>query len=453
MQKKRVLILGAGISGLAAAWHLNQTKQPLEITLLEKKTRPGGWLHTDRSRGFHFETGPRAFRVDRSPALVRLISQLKMQTEIIWSLTKHQHRYLWLDNQLVKVPNHPLQALFSPLTKGVFSTLISEWKKPSKEGDESVWEFISRRFNPEIARRIFDPLVVGIFGGDAKEISIKACFPILKAWEEKFGSITKGLFKSRQKRATSFQYSSQIPHLPLSALFSFRFGMQGFVETLTHKITGTIEYNQEIQSIHFHQEGVDVITDQGRFSADTLFCALPIQEVAHLFQLHAPEFSQELTEVNLQSIAVVNLGYEENVLPCQGFGYLIPSSAQEEVLGVVFDSSIFPEHNKHSMQTRLTVKLKDTGNSQEELIQAALEGMKRHLKISRLPSQVLLTRSTDAIPQYRVGHLEKMEQLNHAFRNQFPNVYLLGNYLNGPSVDACVQRSEEVVTEWLQANF
>src|SRR3989338_5649711 len=158
----RIAILGAGISGLATAWYAQKT--PCDLQLFEQSNRAGGWLHTDHTTGFHFEKGPRTFKADKSPMLLELAAEMGLQEELIWSDLKPHHRYLWHEGGLYRFPTNPLAFFLSPLTRGFITALLMEWKQPVKCSDETVWEFVLRRFNYDVARQFFDPMVVGIFG-------------------------------------------------------------------------------------------------------------------------------------------------------------------------------------------------------------------------------------------------------------------------------------------------
>ena len=209
-----------------------------------------------------------------------------------------------------------------------------------------------------------------------------------------------------------------------------------------------MRYSQNVKEISFEGEQVLVKTDRDQFSADTLFCSLPVKETAGLFEKHVPEISKEFLKIHSEGIAVVNFAYDANVLPVQGFGYLTPTYAHEDILGVVFDSSVFPEHNRKDQETRLTIKLEDNGRSEEKYVDAALKGIRRHLGISRMPKAISFKRALRAIPQYGVGHLEKMAELKARFCKKLPNCHLVGNYLQGVSVDICIARAKEAVDEW-----
>jgi|SRR5579862_2355035 len=448
MKKKHMIVLGAGISGLSVAWYLNRTDYPMDITVIEKNSRAGGWLHTEHMQDFHFEKGPRTFKVDKCPSTMQLVRELGMANEIIWTQLKPHHRYLWLNEELHRFPTNPLSFCLSPLTRGFISAIFSEWKKPPKEGDETVWEFVLRRFNYDVARLFFDPMVVGIFGGDIREISVRACFPMLKSWEEKYGCVTKGFLHHWNEKRKRSKYSADVSGLPLSAIFSFKKGIEELPQTVMAKTPASYHFNQDVQRICIKDNKVEVMTQDRIFYADVLFCALPIKETSQLFEPLVPDISREFLKVPSEGIAVLNFGYDSEVLPVQGFGYLTPTHAQEEILGVVFDSSVFPQHNKRPQETRLTIKMEERGREDAWYIDAGLRGIRKHLGISCTPNAISFKRALRAIPQYGVGHLEKILNLKDEFNKRLPRCFLVGNYLKGVNVDQCIARAKEAVGEW-----
>ena len=442
MKKRHIIILGAGISGLSAAWYLSRSDPCVDISVIEKSDRVGGWLHTEYTSDFLFEKGPRTFRADKSRAMVQLIEDVGLSDQIIASQEKSPHRYLWHEGQLRRFPQNPFAFCTSPLTRGLVTALFSEWRKPIKEGDETVWEFVLRRFNYEAARFFFDPLVVGIFGGDLREISMRACFPLLKGWEEKYGSVTKGFWKDKGKAQPS------ISGLAPSALFSFKKGVEELPQALKIKTPATYHLNQEVQRIAMKDNKVEVTTQDRIYHGDALFCALPIKETLQLFEPLVPDISKEWLKVPSLGIAVLNVGYDRQVLPVQGFGYLVPTYAEEEIRGVVFDSSLFPEQNRQREETRLTIKFEERGREETWYIEKALRGIRKHLGISESPRAFSFKRAIRAIPQYGVGHLEKMASLKEEFSKRLPRCFLVGNYLTGVSVDQCIQQAKQSVSDW-----
>lgn len=444
MKKKHVIVLGAGISGLSAAWFLNKSL-PVNITLLEKTERAGGLLHTEYTSDFLFEKGARLFRASKSPELLTLVEELGLGKQIISGFAKQYPRYAYQEGKLIRFPNNPLSFCFSPLTRHFVPALLSEWSKPIKCEDETVWEFVLRRLGPDVARHFFDPLVVGIFGGDIRELSIRACFPLLKRFETENGSILNGFIRHWKKERKMPKVSPC--GVPRSAIFSFKKGVQQLVDRLAEKSGAECYFGQEVQRIAMKESRVEVTTQDRIYYADALICALGLKESIHLLEPLAPEASRELLKIPTQSMALVNIGYKERVLPVRGLGYLIGKQEQEEVLGAFFDSSFWKEHNQSPKETRLTIKLEEKGREESWYIQTALTGLKKHLQLFATPSEISFKRLVRAIPQYGPGHLEKMKILIEGLGKRLPRCFLAGNYLLGTGVEDCIVRAKQAATE------
>lgn len=232
--------------------------------------------------------------------------------------------------------------------------------------------------------------------------------------------------------------------LPPSAFFTFRSGVEELPQAILRQIPATVHYNTEVKTVAFESGGVTVNTDKERFVADSLFCALPAGEAGRLLD------NQDLLKISSAPIAVVNVGYDADVLTVKGFGYLTAVHSTEDILGVVFDSSVFSQHNRSQGETRLTIKMDDKGQSEEKKIEAALKAVRRHLGISQTPKAVSIKHPSRAIPQYGVGHLEKMAELKSQMSQKFPRCHLIGNYLEGISVNHCIGVAKKAVDEWKQ---
>jgi protoporphyrinogen/coproporphyrinogen III oxidase len=423
MKKTRVLILGAGISGLSLAWYLSRHAKDIEISILEKADDLGGWMRTDASSGYLFEKGPRTFKASRCNAILELAEEVGVGQEIIFSDQNAKARYVLFEGRLHPLPSNPLQMFRSPIAKGLIPALLKEWCAPvGNVPDESVWDFVCRRFNPYVAERLFDPLVLGIYAGDIRTLSAKACFPVLKSWEETYGSLTKGFFAHIQRKR------------PSNHLFTFRNGMQELIKALARCVKAQIYVDQEAASLRFTEEGVTVKTTRGEvFSAEHIFSTLPAHCMHDLFQPFDEELSAMFSELKANDITVVNCGYTSDVLTKKGFGYLVPTSQREEVLGVLFDSSVFPQQNQRPRETRLTVMVRGISGS----LDIALKALEKHLGITSAPDFTMVSKLSRAIPQYHVGHIERIQKIEARLQN-YPRAAWLGNYLSGVSVNDCI---------------
>jgi protoporphyrinogen/coproporphyrinogen III oxidase len=421
MQKKRILILGGGISGLTLAYYLSRKKDLFDIHLIEQSNRMGGWIDSDATTGFFFEKGPRIFPGSRSAAFLSLAKDIGMENELIESNPDGHGRYLWKNGKLRKVPM---------LSWGLVQGLMRDLRvKPSLEEDESVWDFACRRFNEKVAADFFDPMVVGIYGGGVREASMKSCFPRFWKWEQEHGSVIRGVFKSPRHKGPR--------------MFSFRRGLKSVIQKL-----------EEVTPVHFHREekvielkalenGFEVKTSEGHYTADYVFSALPCHAIGKLL-------IPQLLNVPMRGTTIVNLGYHQKVLKKNGFGYLVGSGEGDEVLGVIFDSVAFPQFNHGSQETRLTVMLKSDDLSDGEARDLALKALKNHLGISHPPTVSNVTRAPKVFPQMNVGHDKMMKNLEETMRQKYPRLQLVGNYLQGVGVNDCIERAKSVSENFLR---
>jgi oxygen-dependent protoporphyrinogen oxidase len=354
------------------------------------------------------------FSWGRCPELRRLAEELGL--EVVRALPRGAARYLWTEGKLRKFPSF---SLLFPL----LPALLREWRAPSRKGDETIAQFAERRVGKRAAELLFDPLTLGVYAGSMRELSILSCFPELKRWEEAYGSLTKGLLKERGSED--------------AGLFTFAGGVQSLTDALARKLQGRIHYGEEAMSLREDAQGVEVVTQRGRWRGERLICAAPPQASAVLF----PQAREAFAAIPMLGVTVVNLGYPEDVLPVKGFGYLVPSCAQEEILGTVFDSAVFP---LQSQETRLAVMIRGTDKTDAAYTGIALRAVQRHLRVQAPPAVSRVCRAPAAIPQYAVGHAERMERLRQWLAAAFPRCRLVGNYLEGASVNACAARGRAV---------
>lgn len=443
---KRIVILGAGISGLALAWSLKKKHgNSIHCTIVEKSSRTGGWIQSIHKEGFLFELGPRSCRTGGNGiATLRLIEELGIQDHVIAGVPEAQCRYLYIDGKLQQIPSSFVSMLFSPLSKGLFKAICNDlFTQRGTGGDESIHAFISRRFSAEIAERFMDPLCSGIYAGDIRKLSVQACFPLLTQWEQEQGSVTKGaLFGKRQK---SFQESSFIKQMTKNKIFSFKMGMQTLTDALTSQLECDFLLSSEAKELRLKENGIEVGLEDGRvLEGDHVYFTLPAMAVSELL---AP-YCKGLESVPSTSVAVVNLGYRSSVLKNKGFGYLVPSREQQQILGVVWDSAIFPQQNCAG-ETRLTVMMGGDNHpdmalkSEEKLADIALRSISKHMGIDAAPDSIHVHIAKEAIPQYHVGHGERVNAMQQGAASLSPRLTILGSSYYGVAVNDCIAKANQ----------
>jgi oxygen-dependent protoporphyrinogen oxidase len=439
--KKNVVILGGGISGLSLRFFLSQKFPNLDISLLEKEKGLGGVISSSSEKGFFFERGPRTFQTSRSPALMKLIKELDLEKRLLISHKRNNRRFLFTGNQLYGFPQSPFGIFTSPLTRQLIVPLLKESRQKRGPFDETIDAFTKRRLGKVAAELFFDPLTLGIYAGDIHKLSIRSCFTSLKQMEELYGSLTKGFFQKKKKQTSQKKHSS--------GLFTLRGGVTELIKALEKKGRGDIVLNTPVDHLEHHHGKIRIFAKGKTFIANHVFCALSARGASHITRHCHESIRSFFTSLETVSLNVVQFGFQKKVLQKEGFGYLIPSKEREKILGVIFDSSVFPEQNFHDSQTRLTVMMRgEEILSEEERINQALEGLYRHLKITETPSYQHLTSYLEAIPQFTVGHHRRVEAFQKGVREHCPQITFIGNYLHGVSVNACIEQAKSGLTNF-----
>ncbi len=389
---KKVVVLGAGISGLSVGWFLKQKwGDQIDLTILEKSERAGGWIRTLRDGEFLFEAGPRGFCPrGKGEATLELVKALGLEEALIPSSKDSKKRYIYLNGKLQQFGFGFL------LKQGMLGAVLHDLlTSKTHEEDESIEDFVGRRFNRALAQTVMDPLTKGIFGGDVGALSMRSCFPSIWKLEQEHGSVIRGILKARKKKKKRKVFS-----------YTFHDGM----EALTQGLAGALKKELKLgQTVHSLEE----------IQADRVISTLPMRALAPLLGLEDP--------CTYATLSLVHLGWHRSVLPKRGYGFLVPSIEKGEILGMTWDSEVFPKN----FQTRICVMI--SGNGPEpELAMRALRSLKKYVGIETPPDVQKVTIAEHAIPQYTVGHEQRME----IFKRTLPvHVRAIGTSFSGPGVN------------------
>lgn len=447
MNKQHHVVVGGGITGLTLAWQLQRRYgNQIQITLLEKENRFGGWLQTNRYGDFLFEKGPHSCRAQGGQPALELIEMLGLCKELIHADSSANWRYLYTNKQLLALPRLSLASLRSPLIKPLLTGLLTEWNaSPNTGSEESVHAWTTRRLGPWIAEHLMDPLMRGIFAGNSRTLSMEACLPTFIEKERAFGSLTRALLFAPFRRQTSTQtYSPWVNTMISQGIFTLRQGWGQLIERLiTHLTpTTTLRTHVELVSITQDKERSHLIFQNGEhLTADIVYLTTPAHASARVLQQAAPQAASLLRDIPFQDVLVAHVGFHHPVLRQKGFGHLVPTWEDQDILGMVWDSSLFPQQNDHLQQTRLTVMLNGGVNQPEQRIHEALL---RHLGISAKPDILQVHPLSKAIAQYTLGHLSRVRRAREFLQQTLPQVKLLGNSYDGISLPASIAKARDV---------
>ncbi|KAK2815428.1 hypothetical protein Q5P01_025895 [Channa striata] len=475
---RTVAVLGGGIGGLAAAFYLCRSAQVPKVVVLESSSRFGGWLwSTRRSDGAVFEHGPRGIRpagaVGRNT--LNMVDDLGLAGEVLPVPNSHvasKNRYLYVKGRLHRLPSgiSGLLRTVPPFSRPLLMSVATEiLVKKGTEDDESIHSFVSRRLGKELADIAVDSLCRGVFAGDCKALSVRSCFPALYKAEQHRGSLTLGLLLGSGP-------SPVVQPGPLAqrsvkeswAQWSLRQGVQSLPESITEYLqqSGRVQLHKEaaVKHISPSDSGWKVHLEDGVITADHIISALPAKALSSTLPSSCHPLIQELQNISTATVAVVNLEYDGSILPVTGFGHLVPSSEDRGLLGVVYDSVFFPQHNRPNGQTtRLTVMMGGAWFqevfgapetvTEEHLLAKATEAVRCHLGVTSSPSWSRVAVHRDCIPQYHLKHFQRVESMRSFIRKNNLPLSLIGSSYDGVSVSDVIFSGRTAVEELLGRGF
>ena len=454
-----VVIVGGGISGLTAGWYLHHAG--MDVCLLDAQTEVGGVTQTQRRDGFLLEKGPFNVIV-RDPAFMTLLEGLSSEVKIISASPAAKKRFVYKRGRLLAVPNNPIALATTPLLsmsaklRLVRGMIIG---RRSDGSEETIEQVAVRRFGREVTDTMISAVVAGIFAGDIKKLSAPACFPsVAKVDREARSLLAYGLKAGvRAKRSEKKkQRDGDGPARPWRGLVSVDGGLGALTAALgaplgPNRVTGCRA--DAIRGADFGYEIVCETLDDGprTFRTRHLVLASSVHEASRLLEPIMPEAADILAPIVSAPMVVVNLGFKREDVehPLDGFGFLVPQSEPDfPLLGVLWADSIFPHH---APPGRCLLRVFVGGSrtpdaatlSDDELVSRAMSGMGDLLQVRGDPVLVDTCRWPAAIPQYHVGHLERIARL-HAEIERLGNLDLVGNYLEGVSLNDCVRCATNV---------
>jgi oxygen-dependent protoporphyrinogen oxidase len=462
--KEKVVVIGAGISGLACAFRLKQLGfHPL---VLEATQRAGGLIETIRKNGFLFEVGPQCPRFPES--VRKLVRDLNLEHEFVPGDSKAR-RYVLRHGRLHLAPFSPGGLLTTRLVDfhsklRVLAEIFGHSSPPAHE--ESLAEFVERKFGAEVLDYLVDPFIATIFFGDSRKMGMESAFPALVEWERKQGSLVRGALRARKSKRSAPRSAA----LPISALSnsgsgnlrvtdalpslgSFKSGMQTLPEKLSKELKDNIRNGQRIEFIEpsrnesgSAKSGWDIHLRNGeQITADSLVLAVPAYAAASLLEKSAQKLASLLRTIEYAPICVVSSAYDRSRVShnLNGFGFMVPRREGLETICTFWNSSLFEGRAPKGSVLMTSFAGRDVSSAlltvpEEECAQAIGAENARILGIDGTPADRMVWRNPRALPQYNVGHARRVKETDDLLR-ALPNLYLAGNFLTGRSIGDCVQ--------------
>jgi oxygen-dependent protoporphyrinogen oxidase len=452
----RIAIIGGGISGLTSAYALEDHRRggAVEYALYESSPRLGGVLRTDSIHGCIVEAGPDSFLTEK-PWAADLCRSLGLEDQLIGSNDADRKTYILVRGQLIPIPDGLMFMVPTKILPTGFSRLFSwstklrmarEFFHPPRaaESDESVASLIDRHYGAEMVDRLADPLLSGVYGGEAASLSVRAVLPRFAEMERNYGSLGRAILAARKKMPGP----TNRPPAPLFT--SLKNGMQQLIETIVPRLNpASLATNTPVQSIRPEPGGWTVSAGSKSDHFDAAILALPTHAAAQLLVTSSPELSAELSAIAYTSSITVGLVFDRDVrqsLP-PGFGFLVPRSEGRRLLAATFVHNKFPHR---APDDRALLRCFFAGSDAENIWQFPEDAivaivrneLQQILGLRAAPLFARVYKWKSAMAQYGVGHLDRIDRIER-LRQQLPKLALAGNGYRGIGVPDCIRSGHE----------
>lgn len=446
---KKIVVIGASLSGLTAAYFLKQ--KGYNVVVLEKTNRVGGFIETQSENGFIFDKGFNSF-LESSAVVPHLIDELNLQNQVIYANKTANKRYILKNNRLHALPINTSAILKSKLfsIRAKTRLLIEPFVGKSNDGYyQSVGEFITRRLGSEILDYAFNPFVAEVYAGNPESLSVKSAFPKLYALEEEYGGLIVGTFKSIRKR----KFDTKKDKVK-GRMFSFKNGMSVLCEAFAKKIGDSLLLNTEAKKIRKIESGykIDIKHDDENHSieSDIIISAVPAHAAVNLFDEIDVQLKKHFNDIYYPPLFVQYLAYKrEDVLTSlDALGIFIPSKERKSFLYSLWNSSIFPNRSAEGTVsfTIFTGGARDPDilTLDKELLLMKIRGeFETIMKINNEPVYSSYKYWANSIPQYKIGHID-LEKYFQKFEENNPGLFLVSNYRGGVSIGDSIKNAANV---------
>jgi oxygen-dependent protoporphyrinogen oxidase len=438
----RVIVIGAGISGLACAFRL--AERGADVTVLERAGRVGGVIASASHNGFLFELGPQSFQL--TSAYSELIRGAGLESELVTAPARAP-RYVLARGKLHPVPMGPqILVTGSLLGFGTRLRLIRDLggRSAPPESPESLAEFVRRKFGEQMLDRLAGPFVSGIYAGDPERLGLRDTFPDLYRWEKEQGSILRGAMRSMKAARASGK--------PRPTLSAMRNGNASLLGALAAKLGERVVLGTSVESVKTagssNQESFEVEVHGPAGNeirvADHVVMAAPADATGRMLCGISPQLEKMLGRIEYAPVAVVGAGYRREQVknPLEGFGFLVARSEGRKLLGTVWMSSLFPGRAPEGRVNLASfiggaTDPTTTELAPEEIARIVEKELEPILGISGPPVERMVNVYRRALPQYNTGHRRMVEEIR-AEAGRIPGLHLVGNYLDGPATGVCV---------------
>ncbi|MFQ5480150.1 MAG: protoporphyrinogen oxidase [Thermodesulfobacteriota bacterium] len=464
---KKVVIIGGGIAGLATAYSLCQEKTPeqeLEIVILEAAERAGGHIQTETEDGFIVEGGPDCF-ISEKPWAIGLCRKLGLNEKLLPTNDRLRKTFVLSRGKLHELPEGVILMIPTKIMPLALSTLISTKGKlrmlleifiPKKKdnSDESLGDFVRRRLGAEVLDKIAEPLVAGIHAADPDTMSVRSSFPKFVQLEEEYGSLIRGMVsKMAHFKKSAAAGKNTGGGKKMTMFVTLRDGMQDLIETLIRDITKKgvkIRTNTAVKGLEKTKNSrLRLTLNEGRnILADAVVIAAPAHAASVLVHNLDKELSGQLGEITFTSTATVTMAFKKKDLskPLTGFGFVVPRSEKRGIMASTWSSVKFDGRApEDSVLIRCFVGGAKSGHlldlDDTEMTEMVRGELKDILGITAPPLFTRIFRWMKAMPQYTIGHQERVQRIEESTARH-PGLFLTGSSYHGIGIPDSIHGGE-----------
>ena len=457
---KKVAIIGAGITGLASAYFIKNEDPSIEVTIFEAFNRPGGKIQTYRKDGYTIELGPESYLV-RKKIMTDVAKDIGLENDLITSTTGQS--YIFAKNKLYPIPGGSIMGIPTDIKPFITTRLISPigklragldlFKKPIEmNGDISVGDFFRQRLGDEVLENLIEPLMGGIYGTDIDQLSLMSTFPSFKEKEEKFGSLIKGMKHEKEQHIKKRQL---YPGAPKGQFKQFRHGLSSFIEALeidVQKKGVSICYNTPVDDIVVSQKDYEIILEDNKEKFDGVLVTTPHQVFMKWFS-HDPAFDY-FNKMDSTTVATVVMAFNERNIKntYDGTGFVIAKTSQTDITACTWTSKKWPfttPEGKVLIRAYIG-KPGDTvvdNHTDDEIVSIVRKDLSQMMTITGDPDFTIVNRLPKSMPQYHVGHINRIKAIHHHIETTYPRLRVTGAPFEAVGLPDCIQQGKNAIEE------
>ncbi|MDG0844118.1 protoporphyrinogen oxidase [Staphylococcus equorum] len=457
---KSIAIIGAGITGLSSAYFIKKQRPDIDVTIYEASNRTGGKIQTYRTEGYTIELGPESY-LGRKQIMTDIAKKIGLENDLITNQTGQS--YIYAKNKLFPIPGGSILGVPTDIKPFLKTKLISPTgkltagldlfkKSIEMKRDISVGSFFRQRLGDEMLENLIEPLMGGIYGTNIDDLSLMSTFPEFKHREEQFGSLIKGMRYEKEQRQKQRQL---YPGAPKGQFKQFRHGLSSFIEALTKYVLNQgvkIEFNTPIQDITVAQKSYEIVTAETKIEYDGALVTTPHQTFMQWFG-NDPCFDYFNT-MDSTTVATVVLAFDEENIEntYDGTGFVIARTSETSITACTWTSKKWPFTTPEGkVLIRAYVgKPNDTvvdDHTDEEIVNIVKKDLSQMMTFKGAPDFSIVNRLPKSMPQYHVGHIDRIKEVQAHIRTSYPRLRITGASFEAVGLPDCIQQGKNAVEE------